>query len=239
MQTTLDLLRASLSLLAVAAAAAGAAIRIVADGDFVDRLRAGDAGAIRTLITRHHGALVGLAQSIVKSRAAAEDVVQETWIAVIEGVGRFDGRSALSTWILAILLNKARTVARRESRYVPLSEEGGSDLDEPAVPPERFAADGHWAVPPVPLDGVDPERIYAGRQIWRHVGDAIERLPPAQKAVLILRDVEGRDAAETCRLLELTPENQRILLHRARAKLRNLVEQLVAAPVGAPVLAKA
>lgn len=224
---TIAATRTAVSVVALTMAMASVAVRITADPQFLHRLRSGDPTAIRGLIARHHGALVGLAQTIVKSREAAEDVAQETWIAVIDGIGRFDGRSALSTWIIAILLNKARTVARKESRFVALADEMGDDLDEPAVSPSRFAPDGHWVDPPASFDGVDPERICAGRELWRHVGAAIERLPPAQKAVLILRDVEGRDAAETCRLLDLTPENQRILLHRARAKLRNLVEGLV------------
>jgi RNA polymerase sigma-70 factor (ECF subfamily) len=155
---------------------------------------------------------------------------------VITGLDGFDGRSSLATWIIAILLNKARTAAKSQRRYVQLDLDAGGD--EPEVDPARFSPDGHWIDPPPSFDGADPERIVAGRQIWEHVRAAIDRLPPAQKAVLLLRDVEGRDAAEACSLLGITAENQRILLHRARARLRALVEDLVR---GRPVdpLAKA
>lgn len=208
-------------------AAAGFALRIHADGLFLERLRSGDPEALRTLVERHHAALVGLAQTIVRNRAAAEDVAQETWLAVIANISRFEGKSALSTWIIAILLNKAKTVARREGRYTALAAEENQGEDEPAVAPSRFKANGHWDDPPVPFDGLNPERIVAGRQLWQHVSAIIELLPPAQKAVLIMRDVEGNGSAETCKILDLTPENQRILLHRARARIRNELESLI------------
>jgi RNA polymerase sigma-70 factor (ECF subfamily) len=218
--------------------AAGFGIRILVDGAALERLRARDPQAIRDLVDRHHAALVGLAQTIVRSREMAEDVAQDTWIAVITGLDGFDGRSSLATWIIAILLNKARTAAKRQQRYVPLDLGADGDGDDHAVDPARFSPDGHWIDPPPSFEGADPERIVAGRQIWEHVRAAIDRLPPAQKAVLLLRDVEGRDAAEACSLLGITAENQRILLHRARARLRGLVEDLVR---GRPVdpLAKA
>jgi len=208
-------------------AAAGFALRIHADGLFLERLRSGNPEALRTLVERHHAALVGLAQTIVKNRAAAEDVAQETWLAVIANIAKFEGKSALSTWIIAILLNKAKTSARREGRYTALAAEENQGDDEPAVAPSRFKADGHWGDPPMPFDGLSPERIVAGRQLWQHVRAIIELLPPAQKAVLIMRDVEGNNSAETCKLLDLTPENQRILLHRARARIRNELESLM------------
>ncbi|WP_175577715.1 RNA polymerase sigma factor [Mongoliimonas terrestris] len=208
-------------------AAAGFAVRIHADGAMLEALKRGDKESLRRLVSRHHAALVGLAQTIVGSRATAEDVAQETWIAVVNSIAAFDGRSALSTWIIAILLNKARTHARREGRYVPFAD--SVDAEEefgPAVSADRFAADGHWVQPPVSFDGLDPERIVAGRELWRHVGAVIETLPPAQRSVMIMRDVEGRDAGETCDLLGLTAENQRILLHRARARVRSAIEDL-------------
>jgi RNA polymerase sigma-70 factor (ECF subfamily) len=210
-------------------AAAAFALRIVREDELVARIRSGDHDAVRDLVTRHHAALIGLARTIVKSRETAEDVAQETWIAVMTGIDRFDGRSSLATWIIAILLNKARTAARRAHRYVPLAAETGDDLGEPAVDPARFSAGGHWVEPPMSFAGADPERVVAGRQMWKHVAAAMETLPPAQRAVLILRDVEGRDAAEACALLEISPENQRILLHRARAKVRATVEAILRA----------
>ncbi|OJF97643.1 RNA polymerase sigma factor [Pararhizobium antarcticum] len=179
------------------------------------------------LVERHHRALVGLAQTIVKNRATAEDVAQETWVAVIANIRKFEGKSAFSTWIIAILLNKAKTYAKREGRYtVLLEEEHGAD-EEDAVSASRFDNSDHWIEPPSSFDGLNPERIFAGRQLWKHVSDVIDLLPPAQKAVVIMRDVEGSDAAETCKLLQLTPANQRILLHRARARIRNEIENLL------------
>jgi RNA polymerase sigma-70 factor (ECF subfamily) len=207
-------------------AATAFSIRISADSTVLALLRAGDEKAFRKLIDRHHGSMVGLAQTIVKSRALAEDVAQDTWIAVFNNIASFDGRSALSTWIIGILLNRAKTCAKREARYTAFAEERGSEDEEPAVAQDRFAADGHWSDPPVSFDGMTPERICAGRQLWQHVAEAIEHLPPAQKAVIIMRDVEGRDADETCAALELTVEHQRVLLHRARNSVRNLMENL-------------
>lgn len=208
-------------------AAAGFALRIRGDAAFVAALVRRDPDAIRDLIGRHHAAMVGLARTVVRRQELAEEVAQETWIAVLDGIHDFDGRSALSTWIIAILLNKAKTLARREGRYVSMSAQMGDDLDAPAVEPSRFGHDGHWTQPPESFDGLDPERIVSGREIWRLIRAEIDLLPPAQRAVLLMRDVEGRDAAETCRLLDLTQENQRVLLHRARAKLRNRIEELV------------
>lgn len=203
-------------------------VRIAVDAALLAKLRAGDPVAVDRFVSRHHGALVGLAQTIVKQRSTAEDVAQETWIAVLTHLDRFDERSSLSTWIIAILLNKAKTFAKREGRYVHLADEGEAAGEERAVPASRFLKDGHWAEPPAAFDGLDPERIFAGRELWRHVGAFIEELPPAQKAVMIMRDVEGRDAADACRLLEISSENQRILLHRARTKVRNRLETLLA-----------
>lgn len=211
-------------------AAIGLGLRIHADGLFLAQLRSGNPEALRALVERHHAALVGLAQTIVKNRATAEDVAQETWLAVIANIGKFEGKAALSTWIIAILLNKAKTLAKREGRYTTLALEEDRGDDEHAVSPQRFDATGHWLEPPPSFDGLTPERILSGRQLWQHVRQVIERLPAAQKAVVLLRDVEGHDSAETCRLLDLTPENQRILLHRARARIRNEIETLMRGP---------
>ncbi|MFP5076162.1 RNA polymerase sigma factor [Rhizobium sp. YIM 134829] len=209
----------------VAAVAFG--LRIHADGLFLDQLRSGNPEALRLLVERHHAALVGLAQSIVKNRATAEDVAQETWLAVIANISRFEGRAALSTWIIAILLNKAKTIAKRDGRYTPLAQEEDPGDEGDRIAPSRFDETGHWVDPPAAFDGLNPERIVAGRQLWNHVRDMIDRLPPAQRAVLIMRDVEGNDAAKTCELLDLSPENQRVMLHRARTRLRNELEKLL------------
>lgn len=208
-------------------AAVGFGLRIHADGLFLDQLRSGDPEALRVLVERHHAALVGLAQTIVKNRTTAEDVAQETWLSVIANISKFEGKAALSTWIIAILLNKAKTFAKREGRYAPLAQEEDHGDDNDPVIPSRFDATGHWNEPPRSFDGLSPERIFAGRQLWNHVRELIDRLPPAQKAVLIMRDVEGHDAAKTCELLELSPENQRVMLHRARTRIRNEIETLL------------
>lgn len=208
-------------------AAVGFGLRIHADGLFLEQLRSGDPEALRLLVERHHAALVGLAQTVVKNRAMAEDVAQETWLSVIANISRFEGKAALSTWIIAILFNKAKTYAKREGRYTPLAQEidQGSENDE--VSASRFDATGHWVDPPRSFDGLNPERIFAGKQLWNHVREMIDRLPPVQKAVLIMRDVEGHDSARTCELLELSPENQRVMLHRARTRIRNEIEALL------------
>lgn len=208
-------------------AAIGFGLRIHADGLFLDQLRSCDPEALRLLVERHHAALVSLAQTIVKNRATAEDVAQETWLSVIANISRFEGKAALSTWIIAILLNKAKTFAKREGRYAPLAQEDDHGDENDAMSPSRFDATGHWTDAPRSFDGLNPERIFAGRQLWNHVREMIDRLPPAQKAVLIMRDVEGHDAAKTCELLELSPENQRVMLHRARTRIRNEIETLL------------
>lgn len=191
------------------------------------------------LVECHHPALVRLANTIVKNRAVAEEVAQETWLAVITNLPSFEGRSALSTWIISILLNKAKNHAKREGRYAALGNGDEEKSDSERALQRRFDENGHWSEPPLSFDGLTPERIVAGRELWRHVRQMIEHLPPAQKAVLIMRDVEGVEAIETCRLLEITAENQRILLHRARTRIRNEIERLMADGVAEPLLTKA
>jgi RNA polymerase sigma-70 factor (ECF subfamily) len=205
--------------------------------EFLARLRAGDGEAYRRLIRRFHGALVGTAAAIIGSRAQAEEVVQDAWLAVFSGIARFEGRSSLSSWVFAIVLNRARTRATREGRLVALPSLEGGEGNERAVPLERFQPDGHWTEPPKLWDELDPERIVAGRQIWEHVQAAIERLPAGQKAVLILRDMEGQSAEDACDLLKISAENQRVLLHRARGRVRRAVELLLAGEAPQPVAA--
>jgi RNA polymerase sigma-70 factor (ECF subfamily) len=204
--------------------------------DFLALLRGGDERAYRRLIRRFHGSLVGVAGSIIGSRAQAEEVVQDAWLAVFSGVGRFEGRSSLASWLFTIVLNRARTRAVREGRLISLPE--GIEGDERAVPRSEFLADGHWREAPRLWDVLDPERIVAGRQLWTHVQDAIERLPAGQKAVLILRDIEGSSAEDACALLQLSAENQRVLLHRARGRVRRAIDALTAAPQPAAAAAR-
>jgi RNA polymerase sigma-70 factor, ECF subfamily len=198
------------------------------DPAFLARLRQGDQLAYQRLIRRFHGSLVGIAAAIIGSHAQGEEVVQDAWLAVHAGIGQFEGRSSLITWVFSIVLNRARTRASREARTVGLPDM--ADTGEPAeraVPVSAFQPDGHWVEAPRLWDEVSPERIVGGRQLWDHVLQAIERLPAAQRAVLILRDIEERGAEEACQLLEISAENQRVLLHRARGRIRATIDSLV------------
>lgn len=191
------------------------------------RLRAGEEAAWRHVVRRWHRTLVGLAASVLGDRAAAEEAAQDAWLKIVAGIGGFERRASLSSWMCAIALNEARTRVRQRRRRaeVPL-DAGPSD----GVDANRFGADGHWRVPPAVWDVLDPERIVAGRTLWAHVATLIDALPPGQRAVLLLRDVEGLSAEEACRLLEIGPENQRVLLHRGRTRLRTAVEALLGGP---------
>jgi RNA polymerase sigma-70 factor, ECF subfamily len=195
---------------------------------FLARLRNGDPAAYRALIRRFHTSLTGVASSVIGSHAQAEEVVQDAWLAVFSGIGRFEGRSSLTTWIFSIVLNRARTRAGRERRLVGLPGIlDGATPGERAVPASAFRPDGHWVDEPKLWDEISPERIVGGRQLWDHVLEVIDRLPAGQRAVIILRDMEGQDAEETCRLLEISAENQRVLLHRARTRIRQAIDGLV------------
>ena len=195
--------------------------------EFLARLREGDDKAYRGLIRRYHGSLVGVAQGIIGSRAQAEEVVQDAWLAVFRSVSRFEGRSSLAGWIFTIVMNRARTRISVEGRTVGLP---GLDGVERAVESGAFKEDGHWQELPALWDVLDPERLISGRQLWQHVLEAIERLPAGQKAVIILRDIENRSAEEACELLSVSSENQRVLLHRARGRVRAAIDALVADP---------
>lgn len=195
--------------------------------EFLASLRRGDEQAYRRLIRRFHGSLIGIAASIIGSRAQAEEVVQDAWLAVFAGIGSFEGRSSVVTWLFSIVLNRARTRASREGRLVGLpSLMDGTDPGGRAVDVSEFKPDGHWAEAPRLWDELNPERIIGGRQLWHHVLEAIERLPSGQRAVITLRDMEGCEAEEVCALLEISAENQRVLLHRARGRVRQAVDGL-------------
>jgi RNA polymerase sigma-70 factor (ECF subfamily) len=205
-------------------------VATAADADVVARLRAGDQAAFRELVTHNHTAMVRFASGYVPSTAVAEEVVQDTWIAVIKGIDGFEGRSSLRTWIFRILANQARTRARREARSVPFSSLAGPGDDGPTVDPDRFlgadhpAFPGHWASPPRSWEGTPEQELLAGETRER-VQDAIDMLPASQRAVISLRDVEGWSSQEVCDLLDISEGNQRVLLHRARAKVREALEE--------------
>ena len=189
------------------------------DEGLLERLLAGDEAAFRELVERHHETLVRVAGLYVASRSAAEDVAQDTWLAVLKGVHRFEGRSSLKTWLLRILVNRARTTGVREHRQVPIDPTGTVDAS-------RFAASGAWADPPEPFtEAVERRLDDAG--LVADVRAAIDTLPEAQRAVVTLRDVEGLSTGEVASLLALSEGNVRVLLHRGRAKVRAAIEATV------------
>jgi RNA polymerase sigma-70 factor, ECF subfamily len=196
------------------------------DRVLLERLRAGDEAAFRTLVDRHDRALRRVARTFVRTSSAADEVVQETWLAVVRGLDDFEGRSSLRTWIFSILVNRARTYAVRDARSVPFSALESDD--GPTVEPAAFGADGRWSSAPPRLDG-DPETGLLAAELREHLLQAVDTLPPAQRAVITLRDLVGVSPEEVCELLELSDGNQRVLLHRARARVRTALTPLVEA----------
>ena len=193
----------------------------------IDALREGDESAFMTLTGEYGPMMLRVALMYVSTRAVAEEVVQEAWIGVLKGIGRFEGRSSLKTWIFRILTNTAKTRAQREGRSVPFSALASAATDGEAVDPERFLGDGerfagHWGAPPRRWG---PEERLVSAEAQEVIDAAIATLPPAQAAVITMRDVEGLDAEEVCNALDLTETNQRVLLHRARSKVRQALEE--------------
>jgi RNA polymerase sigma-70 factor (ECF subfamily) len=195
--------------------------------DLLTALRAGDERRFAELVTAYTPALLRVAESYLPSRALAEDVVQETWLAVLGGLDRFEGRSSLRTWIFGILMNVARARARRERRSVPFSAAFGAQ-EGPTVDPDRFRPldapelPGGWITPPRRYE--IPESALLSSEVRRQLRGAIDALPPRQRSVLTLRDIDGLDVAAVSNLLDITPGNQRVLLHRARARMRQTLE---------------
>jgi RNA polymerase sigma-70 factor (ECF subfamily) len=201
----------------------------------VAALRAGDEQAFQSLLGRHHASLLRLALTYVRDRQVAEEVVQETWLAVLRGIGAFRGDASLKTWIFRILANIARTRAVRERRSVPFSTLS-TVHGEAAVDPERFLPDhdrwaGHWASAPSSWSQLPEDRL-ASKEVIACIRETIEKLPDAQRQVITLRDVEGFASEEVCGLLELSEGNQRVLLHRARSKVRAALERQLEAGGG-------
>ncbi|MDP1569364.1 MAG: sigma-70 family RNA polymerase sigma factor [Vicinamibacterales bacterium] len=195
------------------------------DATLVDALQAGDVDMFSAVVDHYHRSLLRVATTWVRSKEAAEEAVQDTWLAVITGLPRFERRASFKTWLFRILANRARTRAVRDGRLVPFSAllpEGTDDDDGPAL--ERFAANGQWAVPPSAWDADDPEAQGLRKEVGAVIARAVEALPPAQRAVFTLRDIEGLDAADACNILDVSETNQRVLLHRARTRLRAAVE---------------
>ena len=199
------------------------------DDHLLVRLREGDEGAFVELVNQHHSMLIRMAMGYVADREVAEEVVQDTWMAVIESLNRFEGRSSLRTWVCGILIHKAKDRGVREKRHTTFSNfESCEDEHEEAVDPSRFQQSGEWAgqwaVPPQPWNDQTPETLLASHQAVNAMQRAIETLPVTLKEVLILRDVEGVDAKEVCELLKITETNLYVRLHRARERVRAAVE---------------
>ena len=192
----------------------------------LERLRAGDAQALTALVERHHATLVRVALAFVRNPATAEEVAQETWARVLGSLDEFAGRSSLKTWIFRICTNHAVTRAARDGRSQPFSSLAGEDGPDGAAP-ERFDGRGMWSDPPHEWEDHSAEQILARGEAMRALQQELERMPPAQRAVLTLRDLEGLDAADACNVLGVSESNQRVLLHRARTRIRQALERAV------------
>lgn len=197
------------------------------DDELVRRLRAGDALAFEMLVDRYHAGLLRVARTYVRTREAAEDVVQDTFLGIVKGIETFEGRSSVKTWMFRILVNRAQTRGARDGRSTPFSSL--SDDGSPTVDPDRFEKSGRWAgtwtTPP--SHDTMPEAQSLADELGSRLRAAIDALPDAQRAVIELRDVQGLPSIEVCELLDLSEVNQRVLLHRARARVRTLLEDYV------------
>jgi RNA polymerase sigma-70 factor, ECF subfamily len=194
----------------------------------LERARGGDEEAFAELVRRHSPSMLRVAQMYVPSRAVAEEVVQEAWLGVLRGLERFEGRSTFRTWLFRILVNRAKTRGIRERRSVPFASLGGDDADsgEPAVDPALFAQNGSWGAPPRRWEG-EPEAALRSKEVLRIAREAIDKLPEKQRAVITMRDLEGLGSDEVRNVLDLSETNQRVLLHRARAKVRQALDDWI------------
>jgi RNA polymerase sigma-70 factor, ECF subfamily len=196
----------------------------------IEALRRGDERAFMGLVDRHHALMIRVARGYVRSDAVAEEVAQDAWVGFLSGIERFEARSSLKTFLFRILVNRALTRATREARTVPFSALGGDNEDEPAVDADRFLDashprwPGHWAAAPQRWDEL-PEECLLGRETLQEAREAIDALPARQRQVILLRDVDGWGPDEVCDALGISDGNQRILLHRARSKVRAAVEE--------------
>jgi RNA polymerase sigma-70 factor, ECF subfamily len=188
------------------------------EGDLLERLQAGDEEAFACLVDRHHAAMVRVARTYVRSQAVAEEVAQEAWLGLLRGLDRFEGRSSLRTWLFRIVANRAISAGRHESQHLPV---GDSELGDDSG---RFSQDGWWATPPVHWADEAVDRMVAP-EVAARVRQLVAELPPAQRQVVTLRDVEGLPSADVCAILGISEGNQRVLLHRARARIRQHLEQ--------------
>jgi RNA polymerase sigma-70 factor, ECF subfamily len=194
------------------------------DAELVSKLRARDKDAFAALVRELHGNLVRVAMMFVSSRATAEEIAQDTWGNVLASLDQFEGRSSLRTWIFRICTNRAKTLAGREVRSTPFSE-----LEAPGeapVDPSRFRADGMWAEPPHAWKDETPENVLDRAEAVREIQRTLAEMPAMQRAAITLRDVQGLESVEVCNVLDITESNQRVLLHRARSRVRRALERL-------------
>lgn len=196
------------------------------EADLLERLRARDERAFTQLVREWSPSMLRVVRMYVSDKAAAEEVVQEAWLGVLQGIDSFEGRSSLKTWVFRILVNRALTRGVRESRSVPFAALAVDEAtgEEASVDPSRFTRDGGWASAPRRWDD-SPELALRSEETLRVARDAIALLPPMQRLVILMRDLEGFGSDETCNALEISETNQRVLLHRARAKVRQALEK--------------
>lgn len=190
------------------------------EAELIRRLRAGDEHAFATLVDRHHGAMIRLARGYVRSRAVAEEVAQEAWLGLLRGIDGFEGRSSLRTWLFRIVVNRAVSAGVHERQHLPVEDW------ELEAENGRFSQDGWWATPPAHWADEAVDRLTAP-ELAARVHRAIEELPTAQRQVVTLRDVEGLSSVDACAILGITEGNQRVLLHRARSRIRKELEREV------------
>ena len=200
------------------------------DVEVIKGLREGNEQMFEMVVDRYSGSLLRLAMAYVSSGAVAEEVVQETWLAVFEGIGRFEGRSSFQTWVFRILSNRAKSRGVRESRYEPMGlGTAGDQTDEPILESSLFMTEGsragHWKVPPGDWEPETPERALLSKECRGTIERAIAALPSLQQQVITLRDLEGISSGDICNILDISETNQRVLLHRARVKVRRVLDQ--------------
>jgi RNA polymerase sigma-70 factor, ECF subfamily len=205
------------------------ALTAAEEADLVARLRAGDERAFEALVDRHYASMLAVARGYVRTRAIAEEVVQEAWLGVLNGIDRFEGRSSLRTWVMRIVVNIAISRGEREARSVPFSAFASEEGDDPAVAPERFREQsdgfpGHWRVYPGNWASL-PDDALLGSETLGVVMSAIEALPDTQRVVITMRDLAGCSPEEVCGTLDVSDGNQRVLLHRARSHVRSALER--------------
>ena len=198
--------------------------------ELVLALRGGDEAAFTMLVRRYQAAMLQVALTYVPSRAIAEEVVQEAWLGVLQGIGRFERRSQLKTWIMRIVINRAKRRGSEEARTIPFSGmQPARDDFSPSVEPDRFRGrsdpwPGHWWSPPASWSQIPEDRLLS-REMFEHMRQALDHLPERQREVITLRDVLGYSGAEVCNVLAISETNQRVLLHRARSRVRAAVER--------------